>query len=117
MFLIVIIYVLLTIWVSSKKPAKIASKISPIEAIRYNGLGNTSYINRSFSIFKKNRILSLAIKNILGNGKRNISVILSLFIGFCLGGSFGVVSIISAVVAGPIIQKFKTVLSKERECI
>ena len=43
--------------------------------------------------------------------------ILSLFIGFCLGGSVGVVSIISAVVAGPIIQKFKTVLSKERECI
>ncbi len=43
--------------------------------------------------------------------------ILSLFIGFCLGGSFGVVSIISAIVAGPIIQKFKTVLSKERECI
>ena len=92
LFLIVIIYVLLTIWVSSKKPAKIASKISPIEAIRYNGLGNTSYINRSFSIFKKNRILSLAIKNILGNGKRNISVILSLFIGL-----FSCLTIYSAI--------------------
>ena len=92
LFLIVIIYVLLTIWVSSKKPAKIASKISPIEAIRYNGLGNASYINRSFSIFKKNRILSLAIKNILGNGKRNISVILSLFIGL-----FSCLTIYSAI--------------------
>ena len=92
LFLIVIMYVLLTIWVSSKKPAKIASKISPIEAIRYNGLNNISYTTRTLPIFKKNCILSLAIKNILGNGKRNVSVILSLFIGL-----FSCLTIYSAI--------------------
>lgn len=92
LFLMVIIYVLLTIWISSKKPAKIASKISPIEAIKYNGINNTSYTNKSLSFFKKNRLVSLAIKNILENGKSNISVILSLFIGL-----FSCLTIYSAI--------------------
>lgn len=75
--LITILVSLFTIVISLRKPQKYASKISPIEAIRY---GNTQ-INtkkKSRKSMKKFSMMRMAFLNLQRNKKRTIMTILSL---------------------------------------
>lgn len=75
--LIVIIIILLTIVISLRRPSKVASKISPIEAIRYTGVENGSNKKERKSV-KNISISKLAYFNILRNKKRTLITIVSM---------------------------------------
>ncbi len=79
-FIGTILFSLFTVWVSSIKPAKIASRISPTEALNYTGI--------KFKKQKRNRkstnggkIYKMAWYNVFRDKKRAILVFLSLFMG------------------------------------
>ncbi|MDO5011454.1 MAG: FtsX-like permease family protein [Intestinibacter bartlettii] len=79
-FIGTILFSLFTVWISSIKPAKIASRISPTEALNYTGRKNKKQ--------KKNRkstnggkIHKMAWYNVFRDKKRAVLVFISLFIG------------------------------------
>ncbi|WP_278568789.1 ABC transporter permease [Intestinibacter bartlettii] len=79
-FIGTILFSLFTVWVSCVKPAKIASKISPTEALNYTGKKSKKQ--------KKNRkstnggkLYKMAWYNVFRDKKRAILVFLSLFVG------------------------------------
>lgn len=74
--LIVILVVLLAVYVSLLKPMKIASTVSPIEAIKYKE-GN-SYKNKKRKGYKEITLFHLIISNIIQNKKRTIITILTM---------------------------------------
>lgn len=65
----------LTVFISLLKPMKIASKVSPIEAIRYNGDDNKAKDRKGYSEIN---IKKLTYANISRNKKRTIITLLSL---------------------------------------
>lgn len=81
LFLLVIIYVVFTVWVSCLKSAKIASRISPIEATRFNGVTVSYTKKEKVKLYKGSKLTFMALRNVLGHGKKTFSVFLSLFIG------------------------------------
>lgn len=69
------VFGLITVLISVRKPAKIAGKVSPIEALKYNDANNIKRINRKTKAVKA---YSMAKTNIFRNKKRTFLVILSL---------------------------------------
>ncbi len=71
------IFSLITVLISCKKPRKVASKISPIEAVKYAGV-----INSSKKIVKNNskgvKLHKMAFFNIFRNKKKAFIVLISL---------------------------------------
>lgn len=67
---------LITVYLSLLKPMKIASKVSPIEAIRFNGEDNVKGDNRKG--YKSLDIKKLTYANIARNKKKGIITLLSL---------------------------------------
>lgn len=65
----------LTVFISLLKPMKIASKVSPIEAIRYNGDDNKAKNRKGYSEIN---IKKLTYANISRNKKRTVITLLSL---------------------------------------
>lgn len=93
------IFSLITVLISCKKPAKLASKVSPIEAIRYTGLD--SNIKKKFKRGSNGgRVHKMAFANILRDKKKGILVIISLSIGIILLNS------IYTMVSGFDLDKF-----------
>ena len=81
-----------TVLISCHKPAKIAAKTSPIEAVRYTGISNTGIkkIKRSRNGIKLYR---MAFSNIFRNKKKAMVVIVSLSLGMILlNGVYTIVS-------------------------
>ncbi|MGL4912477.1 MAG: ABC transporter permease [Romboutsia sp.] len=72
----VMIVSLLTVFISLIKPMSVASKVSVIEAIRYNGEQNTKSRNRKG--YDSINIKKLAYANLTSNKKRTYVTILSL---------------------------------------
>lgn len=73
--LLVIAAVLLVIWLSLRKPMRMAAKISPIEALRYqesSGKGKFRKGSKSVSLFR------LSAANLLRNKKRTIVTIVTM---------------------------------------
>lgn len=77
--IIVTIFGILTVLISVNKPAKIASKISPIEAIRYSG--GTENIKSSKKLHRKLTPISLGKLQFNRNKKRTVITLVSLIIG------------------------------------
>lgn len=75
-----ILFSLFTIYLSCRKPAKIASKVSPVEAIRYTGISN-NYKRKSRKTTSGGKIYKIAWYNVFRNGKRSMIVFVSLFMG------------------------------------
>ncbi|KZL91496.1 ABC transporter permease [Clostridium magnum] len=77
------LFSIITISISCKKPAKIASKISPIEAVRYTGLSKTERkkIKNSTNGAKASK---MALANIFRNFKKAFIVMLSLSLSIIL---------------------------------
>ncbi|GCD13216.1 FtsX-like permease family protein [Clostridium tagluense] len=77
------LFSLVTVFLSSNKPGKIASKVSPIEAVRYTGIEmkNKSGIKNSTSGAK---LYKMAFSNIFRNKKKAIIVLASLSLSIIL---------------------------------
>lgn len=83
-----IVFSLITVFISCLKPAKIASKVSPIEAVRFVA-GNKAQDGRSKTIKNKkvkkgNRLLRMSIGNILRNKKKLVLSVTSLVFSFLI---------------------------------
>ncbi|MFO1443004.1 FtsX-like permease family protein [Bacillus sp. Bva_UNVM-123] len=72
------IFALITTLISCTKPARVAGKVSPIEAIRYTGTTMKARTARTSYGSKLNR---MALRNIFREKKRAFVVFLSLFLG------------------------------------
>lgn len=77
-----IIFSLVTVFISCKKPGKIASKVSPIEAVRYTERTNVKKTNR------KNKehlnLLQMAFANLSRNISKTVLVVISLSLAVVL---------------------------------
>lgn len=74
------LFSLLTIHLSCRKPAKIASNISPTEALRYSGI-KVKKQNKDRNSTKGGKLYKMAWYNVFRDKKRAILVFLSLFMG------------------------------------
>ena len=74
-FIVSILFTMLTVFLSISKPAKIASKVSPIEALRNSDNTNSK---RKFKKGSKVNLLKMAHHNVTRNFKKFIMVIISL---------------------------------------
>ena len=75
-----ILFALITILISCKKPAKIASSISPIEAMKFSGKKSKKEKKKRNST-KGGKLYKMAWHNVFRDKKRAILVFLSLFMG------------------------------------
>lgn len=76
----------ITVWISCMRPARMAGKVSPMEALRYNDVqrGNRVSKKRSGSA----SLTALAWMNLGRNRKRTVTVICSLTLGLTLMSVF-----------------------------
>ena len=72
-----IIFTLITVLLSCKKPEKIVSKVSPVEAIKYTGV-STDIKRKSKSSTNGSKVYRMAFSNILRSKRKTITVIMSL---------------------------------------
>lgn len=98
------IFALITVFISCKKPSKIASSISPIEAVKYTGIQvknnklNKKSINGS-------KIYKMAFSNLSRNKKRTIIVIVSMSLSLIL------LNTIYTLVSGFDIDKYLNIVA------
>ena len=74
-----IIFAILTVYVSCRKPAKYAGKISPVEALKYNGSNTVKYKARKGT--DGGKLYKMAYHNVFRGKKRAFLVFASLFMG------------------------------------
>ncbi|MCQ4635502.1 ABC transporter permease [Anaerovorax odorimutans] len=80
------IFALLTVWISCKKPGRTAARISPIEALRYNGQENSKKaVKRGKE--SKMRIVRMASANLTGNKGKTLLVVLSIALSIVIFNS------------------------------
>lgn len=91
MVLIAIIFTIITVMISCRKPGKIAGRVSPMEALRYND--TNIEISKKKKTTKKVTPFSIVRNNMLRGRKKTIIVVLSL-----------VLSIIMVNIVGTIIM-------------
>ncbi len=77
------VFAYLTVLISCMKPAKIAGKVSPMEALRYTDTGTTSKRKIKKSTGEPS-IPKMALANLGRNKKRTVTVICSLTLGLVL---------------------------------
>ncbi len=70
------IFSILTVLLSLRKPAKVVSKVSPVEAVRYTESKTVKKKKRSYQ--KGNRLLRMAVSNLARTKKKTVLIILSL---------------------------------------
>lgn len=75
------IFSMITVFISCRKPGKIAAHISPIEASRYSEMSKGRMKNRDTN---KNNIRDMAYRNITRNKKKTIIIVLSLSLSMIL---------------------------------
>ncbi|MGL4798977.1 MAG: FtsX-like permease family protein, partial [Cellulosilyticaceae bacterium] len=80
-FLGAILFALLTVFISCRKPGKLAASISPIEASKYNEVAASKTKERKAS---KSTVLHMAYRNITRNKKKSVVVIASLALSLVL---------------------------------
>lgn len=78
-FIGTILFVLLTILISCRKPAKFAGNISPVEAVKYNGAVSENL--KSYKSDNGGKLYQMAFRNICRDKKRTTIVMLSLILG------------------------------------
>ncbi|MEN8904632.1 MAG: FtsX-like permease family protein [Clostridiales bacterium] len=82
MIAVAVIFSLITVLLGCYRPIKIASKVSPIEAIRYTGSTNKKY--KSTSSTRGSKIWYMAFTNIVRSKRKVISVVVSLALSIIL---------------------------------
>lgn len=74
-----IVFAIMTVAISCRKPAKFAGKVSPVEALKYNGR-NKEKIKAKNST-NGGRLYKMAFRNVFREKKRAVLVFASLFMG------------------------------------
>ena len=82
-FLVAALLSLLTVFISCKHPAKIAGKISPVEATRYTGV-NTSQTKKTKRGYDGANVGRMAFSNLFRNKKKAFITIASVSFGLIL---------------------------------
>ena len=78
-FLASAFFAFLTVIISCRKPAKIAARVSPVEAVKYTGVSAKKHRDRRGR--KAGKLWRMAFYNIFREKKRSILVFASLFMG------------------------------------
>lgn len=76
------VFTLLTVWISAGKPARIAAKVSPVEAVRYTENGKAG--KRQKKSTDGGKIWKMARSNLGRSKKRTVLVLLSLSLAVIL---------------------------------
>lgn len=76
-FIFAAFFSLITVYLSCIKPAKVASKVSSIEAVRYNGTNKKIISKKKTKSTHRVKPLSMALANLRRNGKKVFVVVLS----------------------------------------
>lgn len=97
------VFALVTVFISTHKPGKIAAGVSPVEAIGYNDMsqGNLKKLKKSKSGARPER---MALSNLGRNKKRTVLVILSLSLSIILANT--VFTLSQSVDVNKALQKF-----------
>lgn len=74
------LFSLLTVAISCRKPAKIAGKVSPVEALKYSGVSEKINIKNKKST-SGGKLYKMAFRNVFREKKRAFIVFVSLFMG------------------------------------
>ena len=74
-----VIFAAFTISISCRKPSKLAGKVSPVEALKYNGNSNVKYKAKKGT--SGGKIYKMAYRNVFREKKRAFLVFASLFMG------------------------------------
>ncbi len=77
-YIISIIFVLLTVYISVLKPAKIVAKLSPIDSLKYANKKKGIKISKKIDYYKKVTALTFAVRNLKGQKVTTFKVILGL---------------------------------------
>lgn len=101
-FILSILFSALTVWISCNTPAKVAGKISPIEALRYQNFASTKTKSRNSTNGGKLHVM--AYHNVFRDKKRAILVFMSLFMGITM--ILGVNGIIGSMKVENFIDKY-----------
>lgn len=101
-FILSIVFSALTVWISCNAPAKVAGKISPIEALRYQNFASTKTKSRNSTNGGKLHVM--AYHNVFRDKKRAILVFMSLFMGITM--ILGVNGIIGSMNVENFIDKY-----------
>lgn len=92
-FICAAIFSLITVFVSAWKPAKMAGKISPVEALRYNSAKSSSKDKKVSRSEHGGKIYKMGWRNIFRNRNQTVLVVISLFLGsitmLCINGIIG----------------------------
>ncbi len=75
-----VIFSVLTVLTSCRKSAKIAGKVSPIEAVKYTGINNSIKKKQKKST-SGGKLYKMAFRNVFRDKKRAVLVFASLFLG------------------------------------
>jgi putative ABC transport system permease protein len=76
------LFALLTVWISTRKPGRIAAKVSSVEAVRYN---ENSVVRKKIKRSSDGRrIWKMALSNIGRNRRRTVIVIISMSLSLVL---------------------------------
>ena len=89
-FVIASLFTIFTVWISIRKPAKKASKVSPLEAIRYTG--QEKYRIKETKRQSGAKISYMAFANLGRNKRRSAFIILSLLLCIVLFNSVIVIT-------------------------
>lgn len=73
-----IIFTIITLWISIRKPVKILEKISAVEAIKHNVIGDFEYKRKTKKTRNGSRIKNMAKENMIKNKKKVITSVLSI---------------------------------------
>lgn len=76
------IFSLLTVFLSTRKPCKIAAKVSPVEAVKYSGEGNAA--KKAKRSKDGGKVYRMAFSNLSRNKKRTIITVFSLSLSLVL---------------------------------
>lgn len=74
-----VLFAIITVSVSCRKPAKLAGKVSPVEALKYNGNSKIKYKAKKGT--GGGKIYKMAYRNVFREKKRAFLVFASLFMG------------------------------------
>lgn len=83
-FVVAALFTLITVFISTRKPAKMASKVSPIEAVHYTDADLSSGKKRKKNTKNGTPQKRMAWANFGRNKKRTVLVILSLSLSIVL---------------------------------
>lgn len=81
-FIGALLFALITVFLSTNKPGKIAASVSPVEAVRYNDAGHSKKKGKKTK--RGSRISAMAVSNLSRNKKRTVLVVISMSMSLIL---------------------------------